>query len=76
VRHIFALHETFNIFDNVSPAIYAGIKKIENLFATINQWRVNHKSRQYLATLDNRLLRDIGLNRTDVENELNKPFWR
>jgi uncharacterized protein YjiS (DUF1127 family) len=27
-------------------------------------------------TLDDRMLRDIGLARADVENEAGKPFWR
>lgn len=32
--------------------------------------------RRRLMTLDDRLLRDIGLTRADVEAEYRKPFWR
>lgn len=38
-------------------------------------WR-RWRSRQYLPNLDDRMLRDIGVTRAEVENELNKPFWR
>jgi uncharacterized protein YjiS (DUF1127 family) len=29
-----------------------------------------------LARLDDHLLSDIGLSRSDVEREIHKPFWR
>jgi uncharacterized protein YjiS (DUF1127 family) len=29
-----------------------------------------------LATLDERMLRDIGVEPSDVEREINQPFWR
>ncbi len=32
--------------------------------------------RRDLASLDDRALHDIGLNRVDVEREISKPFWR
>ncbi|MBV8614620.1 MAG: DUF1127 domain-containing protein [Acetobacteraceae bacterium] len=38
-------------------------------------WR-RHRSRQALAQLDARLLRDIGVTFAEAENEVNKPFWR
>ena len=38
-------------------------------------WR-RHRSRQALAQLDGRLLRDIGVTPMEAENEINKPFWR
>lgn len=34
------------------------------------------RQRRALAELDDRLLRDIGLTRTDVWHEIAKPFWR
>jgi uncharacterized protein YjiS (DUF1127 family) len=34
------------------------------------------RDRRELAAMDDRLLRDIGLTRYDVELELRKPFWR
>ena len=34
------------------------------------------KQRQALMGLDDHLLKDIGVSRTDVEQEVTKPFWR
>ena len=32
--------------------------------------------RHLLATLDDRMLRDLGLSRCDVEHEIRKRFWQ
>jgi uncharacterized protein YjiS (DUF1127 family) len=34
------------------------------------------RQRYDLATLDDRMLRDMGISRLDVDREANKPFWR
>jgi len=34
------------------------------------------RKRAQFATLDERMLRDIGVERSDVEREINQPFWR
>jgi uncharacterized protein YjiS (DUF1127 family) len=39
-------------------------------------WQYRAHERAHLMALDDRMLRDIGLNRADVENEAGKPFWR
>ena len=39
-------------------------------------WRERARQRQALASLDERLLRDIGLTPYDAAYECNKPFWR
>ncbi|MEN0002479.1 MAG: DUF1127 domain-containing protein [Pseudomonadota bacterium] len=33
------------------------------------------RERQCLNTLDDHLLRDVGLTRNDVESETNRPIW-
>jgi uncharacterized protein YjiS (DUF1127 family) len=38
-------------------------------------WRLWH-SRRRIATLDARLLKDIGVSYAEAELEANKPFWR
>jgi uncharacterized protein YjiS (DUF1127 family) len=38
-------------------------------------WRV-WQSRRRIATLDARLLKDIGVSYAEAEQEANKPFWR
>ncbi len=44
--------------------------------AVILGWWDRARQRQHLLQLDDRLLRDIGLTREDVEREAAKPFWR
>ncbi|UCH72846.1 MAG: DUF1127 domain-containing protein [Rhodospirillales bacterium] len=39
-------------------------------------WYERSRQRRDLARLDDRLLRDIGLDRATVELEIAKPFWR
>ena len=33
------------------------------------------RQRRHLASLDDRMLRDIGFSRADVELEIDRPFW-
>jgi uncharacterized protein YjiS (DUF1127 family) len=46
------------------------------LFGALREWRRRSKSRAQLATLDDRMLADIGISRADAEFLANKPFWR
>jgi uncharacterized protein YjiS (DUF1127 family) len=39
-------------------------------------WRDRVRSRRLLGTLDERQLRDIGLDRATAEREAEIPFWR
>ena len=39
-------------------------------------WRLRARDRAQLALLDERMLRDIGISRSDILTEINKPFWR
>lgn len=43
---------------------------------TLAAWRDRANGRRNLAGLDARLLKDIGLTKTDVWHESNKPFWQ
>jgi uncharacterized protein YjiS (DUF1127 family) len=38
-------------------------------------WR-HHRSRQHIAQLNARLLKDIGVSFSEAQAEANKPFWR
>ena len=44
--------------------------------AALREWRRRKNGRLELARLDERMLRDIGLTRAEVDYESNKPFWR
>jgi uncharacterized protein YjiS (DUF1127 family) len=48
------------------------IKGLEILLA----WQERAAQRRALAELDDRMLKDIGLTRADVDRECAKPFWR
>ena len=43
--------------------------------AALRESRRRKNGRLELARLDDRMLRDIGLTRSDAEYEINKPFW-
>ena len=46
------------------------------LAKTIRAELVARHAMQTLASLDDRMLRDIGLDRSTIWNETQKPFWR
>lgn len=49
---------------------------VEQIFDTLSVWHQRMVTRHELAQLDERMLRDIGVSRLDVEGEITKPFWR
>ncbi len=46
------------------------------LFDTLLEWQERERQRRHLMALDDRLLRDMGIGRADVEFEASKPFWK
>jgi len=42
----------------------------------IEEWCSRVRSRRLLGKLDDRMLRDLGLTRSDVERESAKYFWQ
>ena len=57
------------VLDALSEATY-------RVFATIREWRRRSRERAQLATLDARMLADIGLTRGDAAFLANRPFWK
>jgi len=49
---------------------------VSRLFGALREWRRRSQGRTQLATLDDRMLKDIGISRADAEFLANKPFWR
>jgi uncharacterized protein YjiS (DUF1127 family) len=45
------------------------------LVAIVAVWRQRRRTRQYLATLDDRALADVGLSRAQQRNECAKSSW-
>jgi uncharacterized protein YjiS (DUF1127 family) len=48
----------------------------ERVLSRLREWPQRARDRAQLASLDDRMLRDIGLTRADAEFLSNKPFWR
>jgi uncharacterized protein YjiS (DUF1127 family) len=49
---------------------------IRRLFDVALDWRIRSRERRILLELDDRMLRDLGLTRGEVDRESTKPFWR
>jgi uncharacterized protein YjiS (DUF1127 family) len=54
------------------PWVVSRVGRIVDLVLT---WHERARQRRHLRSLDNYMLRDIGLSRADVEGEAGKPFW-
>jgi uncharacterized protein YjiS (DUF1127 family) len=48
----------------------------DTALALLATWRKRLRERRELAMLDHRMRRDIGVTPSEVEHEVNKPFWR
>jgi len=42
---------------------------------SLRSWRRRRVARRELAQLDERILRDIGIDRSTVNHEMQQPFW-
>jgi len=51
-------------------------RRLSILLTALREWWRRSRSRDTLALLGERELRDVGLTRADVERECGKPFWR
>ena len=40
------------------------------------RWQQRFEDRHYLSRMNDDMLRDIGVGRAELEQELQKPFWR
>jgi uncharacterized protein YjiS (DUF1127 family) len=54
-----------------------GVGRVAGLvLSLILLWQERARQRDHLESLDDAMLKDIGLSRADVDREAAKPFWR
>lgn len=56
--------------------VLIGKRPFSRLFQRVTRWQTLHHERQLLASLSDDALKDIGLNRGDVERERAAHFWQ
>ena len=54
----------------------ANVGAATRVFDQLMVWLDRARQRRHLAELDDRLLRDIGISRADVDHEASRPFWQ
>ena len=64
------------MFEYRLSTIFFGLLPHGDLGETLIRWQERARQRRCLARLDERLLRDIGVDRIDALREAGKPFWR
>lgn len=66
------------LMDDVTrPAAGGRLRRLLAAFADrIVVWSERYRERCALSRLDDYLLKDIGLTRTEARREMDKPFWR
>jgi uncharacterized protein YjiS (DUF1127 family) len=63
------------MFDYLNSTLFFGFTRHVDLPETLSLWQDRARQRRCLARLDDRLLRDIGIDRADALREIRKPFW-
>lgn len=51
-------------------------QRLHAWLAMLGRWRRNHRSRRELLSMNDAMLKDIGVSRADAFGESEKPFWR
>ena len=57
-----------------APKVHTSLA--QRLVDSVLAWQERARQRHTLASLDDYLLRDMGISRADVSIESGKPFWR
>ena len=52
-----------------------GHSLVRRLWTTLANWQNRAMMRQHLLGMNEHMLKDIGLTRSDAQREANKPFW-
>jgi uncharacterized protein YjiS (DUF1127 family) len=71
-----ASHSASNRSHGGARFVHLVDEAIESVVDGLLTWQRRHKDRMHLLSLDDRMLRDIGVTLADVDREASKPFWR
>lgn len=71
-----SLHAGSNVPYVASRARHSSTGALVRAADTLLGWIQRDRDRRALHNLDDRLLRDIGVTRVEIEAEAGKPFWR
>ncbi|HJO69795.1 MAG TPA: DUF1127 domain-containing protein [Rhodospirillales bacterium] len=58
------------------PALTRLVGALARAADTIDEWHERARQRHRLATLDARMLADIGVTRAEALSEADRPFWQ
>jgi len=61
---------------NLRTAASALLLLASGAVVALVRWQARARERRVLRWMDDRALRDVGLNRADVERESGRSFWR
>ncbi|GAB4538488.1 MAG: DUF1127 domain-containing protein [Ruegeria sp.] len=70
-----AMHTSALLLLNDSPRLPLVAALAVRFAATVTKWERRRRSRINLGKLDDRLLRDVGLNRREADHESRRHFW-
>ncbi len=64
----------------ISEGLYSLVRHVEDaanqVTKTLKTWAERSRDRRQLAMMNDRMLADIGLSRTDIAVEVSKFFWQ
>ena len=61
---------------NAAPAASSWPRWVQTAAGALIRWQGRVRQRRDLRSLDDHMLSDIGLTRSDIDLESGKPFWR
>lgn len=60
----------------ITAPTFSATRLAARLVRLLLRWQERASERHHLSGLDDRMLKDIGVTRADIESEAGKPFWR
>ncbi|WP_044617013.1 DUF1127 domain-containing protein [Gynuella sunshinyii] len=52
------------------------LEKLKKIGRRVGRWNRNYRQRKQLMEISGFLLKDMGITKTDLRREIQKPFWK